>query len=285
MEPTDSANVTFDLPCVSCGYNLKTLGWDARCPECSAQVAESRNLELRATSVIALRFALVAFAAQALAFAMLAAHVGAFDSDILLGFSRSRRELPYFQEAGPAFFAFALVACRLLLAVAALHLLDLCVTGRHPHLRRHGGGFVGIACVAALFTAVGPVAAAVGSINVVELLMFPAAEIFAAGSACQLHGLFADLATSVNRPALSRSVRQIRVAVLVSAVWTALVVVTFVAASRWNLSDAEGLDLLLVLLLVPWTMVALAQAVMMRRLLRAVRPACALDRGANPPTG
>jgi hypothetical protein len=40
--PSDNAaSVTGDLPCVQCGYNLRTLSWDGRCPECNAIVRES----------------------------------------------------------------------------------------------------------------------------------------------------------------------------------------------------------------------------------------------------
>lgn len=38
----DSDVIAFDLTCVGCGYNLRTLSWSARCPECGIDVAASR---------------------------------------------------------------------------------------------------------------------------------------------------------------------------------------------------------------------------------------------------
>jgi hypothetical protein len=36
-----TARVETDLPCAKCGYNLRTLAWDGKCPECSAPVLQS----------------------------------------------------------------------------------------------------------------------------------------------------------------------------------------------------------------------------------------------------
>ena len=38
----DSNAVAVDLTCVGCGYNLRTLSWAARCPECGIDVAASK---------------------------------------------------------------------------------------------------------------------------------------------------------------------------------------------------------------------------------------------------
>src|SRR2546423_15560088 len=37
------ATISSDLPCVVCGYNLRTLHVASRCPECGADVALSRS--------------------------------------------------------------------------------------------------------------------------------------------------------------------------------------------------------------------------------------------------
>lgn len=36
-----AGRVEIDLPCASCGYNLRTLRWDGRCPECATPVIRS----------------------------------------------------------------------------------------------------------------------------------------------------------------------------------------------------------------------------------------------------
>src|SRR5262245_52264499 len=41
---TAPALITTDLPCMRCGYNLRTLGTDALCPECATPVAQSIEL-------------------------------------------------------------------------------------------------------------------------------------------------------------------------------------------------------------------------------------------------
>ncbi len=35
--------IDHDLPCVGCGYNLRGLSVDARCPECAAAIGPSRD--------------------------------------------------------------------------------------------------------------------------------------------------------------------------------------------------------------------------------------------------
>ncbi len=41
MNPFTTGRVTNDLPCVRCGYNLRTLAIDAVCPECGHSVGRS----------------------------------------------------------------------------------------------------------------------------------------------------------------------------------------------------------------------------------------------------
>ena len=41
MGNVTAAHVTVDLECVRCGYNLRTLAWSGRCPECARAVADS----------------------------------------------------------------------------------------------------------------------------------------------------------------------------------------------------------------------------------------------------
>jgi len=38
---TPSGRVETDLPCARCGYNLRTLAWDGKCPECATPVPAS----------------------------------------------------------------------------------------------------------------------------------------------------------------------------------------------------------------------------------------------------
>src|SRR5882724_5427937 len=43
LATTPPASLNQNLPCLRCGYNLRTLSIDARCPECSTPVASSLN--------------------------------------------------------------------------------------------------------------------------------------------------------------------------------------------------------------------------------------------------
>ena len=43
MRLTDDWRVDQDLPCVSCGYNLRTLDMRAACPECGTRVFRSAS--------------------------------------------------------------------------------------------------------------------------------------------------------------------------------------------------------------------------------------------------
>src|SRR5262245_18738214 len=60
---TETANLTinYDLRCVRCGYNLRTLARDAVCPECALPVRDSvrsTSLQLTLSSIPSLRRAL-----------------------------------------------------------------------------------------------------------------------------------------------------------------------------------------------------------------------------------
>lgn len=43
---SDVAEINIDVPCASCGYNLRGLAGDGRCPECGASVARSLEIHL-----------------------------------------------------------------------------------------------------------------------------------------------------------------------------------------------------------------------------------------------
>ena len=44
QEPASSIGfVELDLPCVGCGYNLRTLAWESQCPECGQRVRASKR--------------------------------------------------------------------------------------------------------------------------------------------------------------------------------------------------------------------------------------------------
>jgi hypothetical protein len=46
MQPVVTGNVDADIPCRKCGYNLRGLAVDGRCPECATPVGVSINGEL-----------------------------------------------------------------------------------------------------------------------------------------------------------------------------------------------------------------------------------------------
>jgi hypothetical protein len=68
--PSPPHSLDQNLPCLRCGYNLRTLSTDARCPECSAPVASSLNPTLLRyedpswTGILALAMGLLLFSAS-----------------------------------------------------------------------------------------------------------------------------------------------------------------------------------------------------------------------------
>src|SRR5258705_2195778 len=44
--PTPLTSLDQNIPCLRCGYNLRTLRTDARCPECSTLIASSLDASL-----------------------------------------------------------------------------------------------------------------------------------------------------------------------------------------------------------------------------------------------
>jgi DNA-directed RNA polymerase subunit RPC12/RpoP len=62
-------HVEEDLPCARCGYNLRTLAWDARCPECGTPVLRSgRPLGFRFASLRSERLVQIGIGVLAAAF-------------------------------------------------------------------------------------------------------------------------------------------------------------------------------------------------------------------------
>jgi|GEM_PF-3715042 len=61
-----SATIDHDLPCIHCGYNLRTLAHNARCPECGAAVADSLDGQLGQSPLRRVRIGTMLLAASIL---------------------------------------------------------------------------------------------------------------------------------------------------------------------------------------------------------------------------
>lgn len=66
MTTTTIAVIQQDLPCIHCGYNLRTLAHDARCPECGAAVVDSLNGQLSQSLIRRVRIGTALLAASLL---------------------------------------------------------------------------------------------------------------------------------------------------------------------------------------------------------------------------